>query len=1027
VFGVGDILLWFAIEFLLTYLYVHFIDSTGRPSRHALGSSSAHDAEYVEQLELVYNHTLVKPDLTLSEYRQFHRPRLPLVVVNPTCPWQFQTRVITENKRSSRVTAADGSTIVGSYHSMMSAGAKAQHKIRNEADLSPSVGDLVVLEYCEERPPLFMPKGHTCRIVNYYRGDRAHCPISAGGGDRPLRKRHGDKAASAKGQTPDGPSNRAERPPRLIGPNQYNMKSAADLIGIVSKKKKSTDTASKEAKKETSIDILPEGVTEILHQKVHGPFIGEVEEGKTQTGLISNLFAAALFRHDSEPTDFLMILGQMREASTIIIGSPAPTNASGGLGVILRPLPANIYTVAQTEPRLKVFAPNTNDEKKFVNAMVSFQVAKNIERKEIRDGEGLTFDDIKDRLFANTNVPMNQLRKHVKQVANFDRANKGIWSLKSIGEDDFPGVEGLGRKVSPEGVAAYESQNAAIRRLKDLGISELYTGTNMIANVAMVQTYLNGAAQAAMERRLKIKKVLEVMRRQKSSQLIYYEKAFEKLDADYRQIKRRQEIARFIYEELQLSPWYLSGEFIDIHKRGIGTARMRLTGLGDPSGVGEAYNFIREMDSKSSINRNTDGALNAQIKKITGTENDLRKLTMKQMASLLRSYGMKDKQISVLKRWDRVHVIRDLSTKAASDGMGDELGERFARGEKLRLSDQRENYKQRIQEIWRRQLAALGSDTLPSDQSTKVTKPPNNVDAKEAEKESAEASSDEEDADFAAMMEMEMENTGTANRLVADHLGGVSGMRSMGREELSQEARELADFQRQQEEERAIKEGLGQAVLGGDYKAKKKFKVIRRKITKTNPDGTQVVTFEFIVNKEKVESILEKMKQKEENEKPKKKKKKTEGDEDVDESRCVGHAMFEDEDNVKSRGRRSIKLLMKKEKVTDRKGTGPKKASHSKLSSAVKHKRDLARQKRLKEKEEAEIYKSHVSGKGISARKKRGSVRDRMPHVILSDRLESIRAQVEARPNANPFHKPVSRALFPHYYEVSGSYSCSIL
>ena len=68
--------------------------------------------------------------------------------------------------------------------------------------------------------------------------------------------------------------------------------------------------------------------------------------------------------------------------------------------------------------------------------------------------------------------------------------------------------------------------------------------------------------------------------------------------------------------------------------------------------------------------------MNAQIKKIAGTQNDRRKLTMKQMASLLRSYGMKDKQIAALKRWDRVHVIHDLSTKAASDGMGDEL-ERF--------------------------------------------------------------------------------------------------------------------------------------------------------------------------------------------------------------------------------------------------------------------------------------------------------------------------------------------------------------
>eukprot|EP00980_Cylindrotheca_fusiformis_P010583 scaffold2353_cov134-Cylindrotheca_fusiformis.AAC.6 len=55
-----------------------------------------------------------------------------------------------------------------------------------------------------------------------------------------------------------------------------------------------------------------------------------------------------------------------------------------------------------------------------------------------------------------------------------------------------------------------------------------------------------------------------------------------------------------------------------------------------------------------------------QKDKITGTEDDLRKLTMKQMASILRSYGMAQKDIDTLKRWDRVHVIRDLSTKAAS-------------------------------------------------------------------------------------------------------------------------------------------------------------------------------------------------------------------------------------------------------------------------------------------------------------------------------------------------------------------------
>jgi uncharacterized GH25 family protein len=36
----------------------------------------------------------------------------------------------------------------------------------------------------------------------------------------------------------------------------------------------------------------------------------------------------------------------------------------------------------------------------------------------------------------------------VKAVANFERTNNGIWSIKAVGEDDFPGVEALGRKVS---------------------------------------------------------------------------------------------------------------------------------------------------------------------------------------------------------------------------------------------------------------------------------------------------------------------------------------------------------------------------------------------------------------------------------------------------------------------------------------------------------------------------------------------------------------------------------------------------
>ncbi len=45
----------------------------------------------------------------------------------------------------------------------------------------------------------------------------------------------------------------------------------------------------------------------------------------------------------------------------------------------------------------------------------------------------------------------------------------------------------------------------------------------------------------------------------------------------------------------------------------------------------------------------------------------------------------------------------------ASDNMGDGL-ERFARGEKIKLSDQRKTYRERIQEIWERQRIMLSED-----------------------------------------------------------------------------------------------------------------------------------------------------------------------------------------------------------------------------------------------------------------------------------------------------------------------------
>lgn len=169
--------------------------------------------------------------------------------------------------------------------------------------------------------------------------------------------------------------------------------------------------------------------------------------------------------------------------------------------------------------------------------------------------------------------------------------------------------------------------------------------------------------------------------------------------------------------------------------------------------------------------------------------------------------------------------------------------ERFARGEKLRLSDQRQNYTQRIQEIWRRQVAALTADAgnevaARSDLVVGSTKDATDVDGfSDADEEKGDGSNDDSDSsdddDFFAEMEMEMTNTGETNRLVSGLRGKDGG--TLDSQELSKDAREFAALQRQREEERVIQEGLDKkSSTIGIEKPKSAFKVIRRKITKAS-------------------------------------------------------------------------------------------------------------------------------------------------------------------------------------------------
>lgn len=239
---------------------------------------------------------------------------------------------------------------------------------------------------------------------------------------------------------------------------------------------------------------------------------------------------------------------------------------------------------------------------------------------------------------------------------------------------------------------------------------------------------------------------------------------------------------------------------------------------------------------------------------------------------------------------------------------------------------------------------------------------------------------------------------------------------------MTKDARELAALKRQREEERAAQEGMQTLVSAKDDggTAGMGRKVIRKRITKTYPDGRQVTTFKFVLHPEEVGKIMAKLQQNPESARPRRREFRHENDED---EKPPGHAMFEDDDDFdysqKGRllpGGRRLVVKTKKRVSTGRMTPRARPLQIGKLKPRVS-KEDRMR-KRKREEEELEVYNTVAKRKGTNNRRERGSIRDRRPHVIYAEKLEAIRALIEARPDAGPFLKPVNRRLLPRYYEV---------
>lgn len=355
------------------------------------------------------------------------------------------------------------------------------------------------------------------------------------------------------------------------------------------------------------------------------------------------------------------------------------------------------------------------------------------------------------------------------------------------------------------------------------------------------------------------------------------------------------------------------------------------------------------------------------------------------------------------------------------------------------MSEQKQIYSERIKVIWKRQIAALSA---PGDRSMETAGADGEVveaevaagaeatQKKPADAEKEDSESDSDDDEFAATLEDEMVDRSEANQLVAAHarVGDGEGGRGQIRQatqdqDLTKDARELAALKRQREEERVANEGLKASirpkvdsfapnVFGADRK------VIRKRITKTHPDGRQTTTFKFILHPDEVGKIMARLQQDMENGRSRNTEAKYENSLD---EKPPGHALFEDDDDFEysSKGR----LLGGRRRGANRRrgavGRGAPRARNLQIGKLkTKTSNEERMRKRKKEEDELEVYVTSAKRKGTSNRRERGSIRDRRAHVVFADKLEQIRQEVESRPSSGPFLKPVNRKLIPRYYEV---------
>ncbi|KDO31095.1 hypothetical protein SPRG_19617 [Saprolegnia parasitica CBS 223.65] len=412
------------------------------------------------------------------------------------------------------------------------------------------------------------------------------------------------------------------------------------------------------------------------------PFLGDVPAGTVVSSLHSNLAKIPIFQHRPRAS---MLEAVDDFEYFLLVRTFSGTSKRGATALSLMELPP-VFVAGQVEPQMEVPAPGSRAANNFVKPYMSLHVLR-LFKEASNGGEHILMDAVQ-RLFPSQSV--TAVRKCLKELATFKR-DAGGWTQKAAHErvtDDA-----VRAMLTPESVCLYESHLCGLRRLVDMGLSQLTSSTDVAKAIQQLTTRLRDRQKQLQTR------VLDGFSKRELKQALFA------LDPVVRKLKHDIQIARSIELQLERTPWQWTRNYIECHLQGKGM--LQLTGDGDPSACGEGFSFLR-----APVKR---GELSTSASLLSGTSADLRKLKMKQAGDVLRAFGMDDAAIQKLPRWDRIAMIRTLSIKGSQRG---DIGlDKFVRGGRKSLHAQHQAYLARCDQRYRAQIDALSSDQVIDDQN----------------------------------------------------------------------------------------------------------------------------------------------------------------------------------------------------------------------------------------------------------------------------------------------------------------------